>query len=61
MDMALTAVETLRNTGSLTKYSIDSHKEMSYKRSGSSDYFAKYVAGIKYSYNLELRDTGVHG
>ena len=29
--------------------------------SGGSDDWAKGVAGIKYSYTVELRDTGAHG
>ncbi|KAK3610302.1 hypothetical protein CHS0354_029768 [Potamilus streckersoni] len=28
---------------------------------GGSDDYAKGSAGVKYSYTLELRDTGVHG
>ena len=29
--------------------------------SGGSDDWAKGIAGIKYSYTVELRDTGAHG
>lgn len=59
--MATNAIESLRATGSLTKYQIDSQNDLSFKQSGTSDHFAKNVAEIKYSYKIDLRDTGVHG
>lgn len=58
--MAQVAIESLRATGSSTRYSLDSANEMLFSRTGSADAFAMYDAGIKYAYTLELRDTGTH-
>lgn len=61
LEMAQVGVESLRGSGSSARYNIDSTNEMLFSRSGSSDAYAMYDAGIKYSYTLELRDTGTHG
>ncbi|XP_058443375.1 uncharacterized protein LOC131425450 [Malaya genurostris] len=60
-EMATIAVDTLRGSGSLSSYRVDAEDEMSYPRSGTSVQFARYKAGIKYSYTVELPDTGIHG
>lgn len=60
-DMAQIAIQSLRSIGSSTHYFIDTTNELLYKRYGSSDLFAMYNCGIKYSYTIELRDTGTHG
>lgn len=59
--MAQVAIEALRGSGSISRYSIDSTNEMMSTRSGSSDLFAMNEVGIKFSYILELPDTGTHG
>lgn len=60
-DMAQVAIESLRATGTTTRYSLDAANEMLFARSGSADAFAMHEAGIKYAYTLEMRDTGTHG
>ncbi|KXJ72626.1 uncharacterized protein LOC109432959 [Aedes albopictus] len=60
-EMAAVAVETLRGSGSHVTYQVDSEGEMSYPSSGTSVEFARYEAGIKYSYSVDLPDTGTHG
>jgi carboxypeptidase B2 len=60
--MAKVAVEALRSSGSPSRYIIDSSNELLYPHtSGASDAFAIHQIGIKYSYTIELRDTGTHG
>lgn len=59
--MAAVAVEALRGSGSHVSYRVDSEGETSYPSSGTSVEFARYEAGIKYSYSMELPDTGTHG
>lgn len=59
--MAQVALETLRGSGSSTRYMVDNTNEMMYARSGSSDLYTMYDLGIKYSYAMELRDSGTHG
>jgi len=44
-----------------TQYEIGSSTNVLYAAAGGSDDFAKGVAGIKYAYTLELRDTGRYG
>ncbi|GIY20000.1 carboxypeptidase A2 [Caerostris darwini] len=44
-----------------TNYRIGSSTNVLYKATGGADDWAYGVAGIKYSYTLELRDTGRHG
>ncbi|XP_055638805.1 uncharacterized protein LOC129776894 [Toxorhynchites rutilus septentrionalis] len=56
-EMATVAVETLRGSGSHTSYRVERQSEVS----GTSAQFARYEAGIKYSYSVELPDTGTHG
>lgn len=58
--MAHVALESLRGSGSSTRYIIDSTNEIMHARSGSSDLYAMYDLGIKYSYAMELRDSGTH-
>ncbi|XP_055587267.1 uncharacterized protein LOC129739774 [Uranotaenia lowii] len=60
-EMAAVAVEALRGSGSHTVYKVDAENEMMYPRSGTSVQFARYEAGIKYSYTVELPDLGTHG
>ena len=43
------------------KYTIGSAAKMLYPAAGGSDDWARGGAGIKYSYTIELPDTGVHG
>ncbi len=59
--MAQVALEALRGSGSSTRYMVDNTNEMMYARSGSSDLYAMNALGIKYSYAMELRDSGTHG
>ncbi|XP_065567648.1 carboxypeptidase B-like [Artemia franciscana] len=51
---ALTAVEG-------TRYTIETSTNALYMATGGSDDWAKGGAGVKYSYTLELRDTGFYG
>jgi murein tripeptide amidase MpaA len=44
-----------------TRYTIGSSTNVLYAASGGSDDWAKGAAGIKYSYTVELRDTGNSG
>ncbi|XP_062542628.1 uncharacterized protein LOC134210567 [Armigeres subalbatus] len=60
-EMAAVAVEALRGSGSHISYQIDRDGEMSYPSSGTSVEYARYEAGIKYSYSVDLPDTGTHG
>lgn len=59
-DMAEVAVNALRDFAS-GRYSIDNTNEMLSDGSGTSTDFALHKAGIKYSYTIELRDTGTQG
>lgn len=60
-DMAEVAVNALRDFASTGRYSIDSTNEMLSVSSGTSTDYAMHKAGIKYSYTIELRDTGTQG
>jgi Zinc carboxypeptidase len=61
-DMAKVAVEALRATGSSSRYIIDNSNELLYPHSsGAADAFAMHQIGIKYSFTVEMRDTGTHG
>ncbi|XP_055525042.1 uncharacterized protein LOC129718357 [Wyeomyia smithii] len=60
-EMAAVGVEALRGSGSDSSYRVTPESEMFHPRSGTSAQFARYEAGIKYSYTLELPDTGTHG
>lgn len=42
------------------KYSVGSSAGLLYPAAGGSDDYGKSI-GIKYSYTIELRDTGKHG
>ncbi|XP_034178423.2 carboxypeptidase B-like isoform X1 [Osmia lignaria lignaria] len=44
-----------------TNYKLGPSADLLYPTSGSSDDWAKGVAGIKYAYTLELRDRGTYG
>lgn len=59
--MAEVAVNALRDFASTGRYSIDSTNEMLSQSSGTSTDYALHKAGIKYSYTIELRDTGTQG
>lgn len=56
-DMAMVSLEKLRNSGSPTKYLIDTSSDMIYHRSGSSDSYAMHHIGIPYAFTVELRGT----
>lgn len=60
-DMAEVAVNSLRDLASSGRYTVDNAHEMDSASSGSSTDYAKLVTGIKYSYRVELRDTGTQG
>lgn len=59
--MAEVAVNALRDFASTGRYSIDSTNEMLSESFGTSTDYAMHKAGIKYSYTIELRDTGTQG
>lgn len=59
-DLAVKATEALRRVSG-TRYKIGSSTNVLYVAAGGSDDWAKGVAGIKYSYTVELRDRGRHG
>ncbi|XP_015609902.1 carboxypeptidase B [Cephus cinctus] len=44
-----------------TRYQVGASPDLLYPTSGGSDDWAKGVAGIKYSYTVELRDRGTYG
>jgi len=44
-----------------TKYQVGSSSELLYSAAGGSEDYSKGIAGIKFSYCYELRDTGKHG
>ncbi|XP_048753048.1 carboxypeptidase B-like isoform X2 [Ostrea edulis] len=44
-----------------TQYLVGSSTNVLYSAAGGSDDWAKGDAGVKYSYTIELRDTGAHG
>ncbi|XP_065344043.1 carboxypeptidase B-like [Cloeon dipterum] len=46
---------------SKTRYTVGNSAEVLYRSSGASDDWAKGEAGIKYSYVVELSDTGKYG
>lgn len=60
-DMAEIAVNSLRDLASSGRYSIDHSNEMLDLRSATSTDYAMHEAGIKYSFTIELRDTGTQG
>lgn len=60
-DMAEVAVNALRDLASSGRYTVDNTHEMSALSSGTSTDYAMFVSGIKYSYRIELRDTGTQG
>lgn len=55
------AMDSLRNFASSARYTIDNNNDMQDERSGTSDAYAMHDIGIKYSYTIQLRDTGTHG
>lgn len=61
MDMAEVAMDALRNFASSARYTIDNDDDMQDKRSGTADAYVMHEIGLKYSYTLQLRDTGTHG
>ncbi|ELT88949.1 hypothetical protein CAPTEDRAFT_180996 [Capitella teleta] len=44
-----------------TVYEVGASSRLLYLAAGGSDDWAKGVAGVKYAYTVELRDTGRHG
>ncbi|KAM7347490.1 uncharacterized protein ACRADG_007057 [Cochliomyia hominivorax] len=61
LDVAMVGTDGLRKKGSKSRYKIDSSNDLIENRSGCSDAFAAYEAGIPFSYTLQLADNGVHG
>lgn len=60
-DLAEIASNSLRDLSSTGRYSVDSTNEMMGRHSGTSTDYAMHEAGIKYSYTIELRDSGTQG
>jgi len=60
MAVATKAAKALQNVYG-TKYDVGPSPELLYAAAGGSEDYAKGVAGIKYSYCFELRDTGNSG
>ncbi|KAG8180463.1 hypothetical protein JTE90_001996 [Oedothorax gibbosus] len=62
-DMIKVAKEAVKALSEVhgTKYRVGSSTNLLYVATGGADDWAHGVAGIKYSYTLELRDTGKHG
>ncbi|KAF5296619.1 hypothetical protein FQA39_LY12447 [Lamprigera yunnana] len=48
-------------TATGARYKVGSSAKMLYAASGGSDDWAKGIAGIKYAYTIELRDSGTYG
>jgi len=59
-NLAISATRALTAVSG-TRYSVGSSTNLLYVASGGSDDWAKGVAGVKYSYTVELRDTGLYG
>jgi len=59
-DLAQNAVAALTAVHGKS-YEIGSSTNTIYLASGGSDDYAKGTAGVKYSYTIELRDTGLYG
>ncbi|KAH3714705.1 carboxypeptidase B-like [Dreissena polymorpha] len=53
-------VDAIQDYGRL-RYTLGSSTNVLYAAAGGSDDFAKGMAGVKYSYTLELRDNGRYG
>ncbi|XP_034947401.1 carboxypeptidase B-like [Chelonus insularis] len=60
VSMAKKATKTISKVYG-TKYKVGSSADLLYPTTGASDDWAKGVAGIKYSYTVELRDRGDYG
>lgn len=60
-DMAEIAANALRDMSSSGRYSVDTGNEMLSSGTGASADYAMHELGIKYSYTIELRDTGTQG
>lgn len=60
-DMAEVAVNALRDFASSGRYTVDNTNEMNGLKTSSSADYAMHKIGIKYSYTIELRDTGTQG
>lgn len=60
-DVAEVAVNALRGLASSARYNVDNTNEMVDLSSGSSADYAMHKVGIKYSYTIEVRDTGTQG
>lgn len=60
-DVAEVAVNALRGLASSARYTVDNTNEMTDRASGSSADYAMHKVGIKYSYTIEVRDTGTQG
>lgn len=61
MERAAKSAAQALNSKFGTNYTVGSSTNVLYEASGGSDDWAYGVAGIKYSYTMELRDTGEHG
>ncbi|CAG7729391.1 unnamed protein product [Allacma fusca] len=60
MDVANRAAKRLESVHG-TKYQVGPSPELLYPAAGGSEDYAKGVAGIKFAYCFELRDTGTYG
>ncbi|KAK3610299.1 hypothetical protein CHS0354_029765 [Potamilus streckersoni] len=55
--VAVTAIQKVNGK----RFTVGSSRNVLYLAAGGSDDYAKGSAGVKYSYTLELRDTGAYG
>jgi len=60
-NMGRIGAEAIKRVNPRRKYKVGSAAKMLYPASGGSDDWAKGGAGIKYSYTVELPDTGSYG
>lgn len=62
-DLASVARKAVKSISKVygTPYKVGSSADLLYPTTGASDDWAKGVAGIKYSYTVELRDHGQYG
>jgi len=60
-NMGRIGAQAIQRVNPRRKYKVGSAAKMLYPASGGSDDWAKGGAGIKYSYTVELPDTGAYG
>merc|ERR550519_113741 len=61
MRVSKAGVDAIRNSGYGTRYRYGASSVIIYKNSGGSKDYTYGELGVKYSFALELRDTGRHG